>query len=191
MSDGPPGRQFVTGSSRLKSTTRFRNSASAAGRKIAWSCRSWIRLKRYGLGSGPHKPERSGAPSAVRGAGAARFGRPSACTVHPRRAPVQPLCAHRNWQQEQRNEGDSRHGGSLLRLTVAVYSRRWGRGFRAVFGAPPSPAQERLRPRVSAVRVRDTDGKMITAAMGRSEDRLVKRDGKWLIQWRKLTVFTG
>ena len=37
---------------------------------------------------------------------------------------------------------------------------------------------------------RDTDGKMIAAAMGRSEDRLVKRDGKWLIQWRKLTVFT-
>ena len=37
---------------------------------------------------------------------------------------------------------------------------------------------------------RDTDGKMIAAAMGRSEDRLVKRNGKWLIQWRKLTVFT-
>jgi uncharacterized protein (TIGR02246 family) len=37
---------------------------------------------------------------------------------------------------------------------------------------------------------RDKDGKMIAAAMGRSEDRLVKRNGKWLIQWRKLTVFT-
>jgi uncharacterized protein (TIGR02246 family) len=37
---------------------------------------------------------------------------------------------------------------------------------------------------------RDKDGKMISAAMGRSEDRLVKRDGRWLIQWRKLTVFT-
>jgi uncharacterized protein (TIGR02246 family) len=37
---------------------------------------------------------------------------------------------------------------------------------------------------------RDTDGRMIAAAMGRSEDRLVKRNGKWLIQWRKLTVFT-
>jgi uncharacterized protein (TIGR02246 family) len=37
---------------------------------------------------------------------------------------------------------------------------------------------------------RDTDGKMIAAAMGRSEDRLVKRNGQWLIQWRKLTVFT-
>ncbi len=37
---------------------------------------------------------------------------------------------------------------------------------------------------------RDNDGKMIAAAMGRSEDRLVKRNGQWLIQWRKLTVFT-
>ena len=38
--------------------------------------------------------------------------------------------------------------------------------------------------------IRDTDGKMTAAAMGRSEDRLVKRNGKWLIQSRKLTVFT-
>ena len=37
---------------------------------------------------------------------------------------------------------------------------------------------------------RDKDGKMTAAAMGRSEDRLVKRNGTWLIQWRKLTVFT-
>ncbi len=37
---------------------------------------------------------------------------------------------------------------------------------------------------------RDKDGHMIAAAMGRSEDRLVKRTGKWLIQSRKLTVFT-
>jgi uncharacterized protein (TIGR02246 family) len=37
---------------------------------------------------------------------------------------------------------------------------------------------------------RDKDGKMIAAAMGRSEDRLVKRNGKWLIQSRTLTVFT-
>ena len=37
---------------------------------------------------------------------------------------------------------------------------------------------------------RDKDGKMIAAAMGRSEDRLVKRNGHWLIQFRKLTVFT-
>ena len=36
---------------------------------------------------------------------------------------------------------------------------------------------------------RGTDGTMQAAAMGRSEDRLVKRDGKWLIQSRKLTVF--
>jgi uncharacterized protein (TIGR02246 family) len=37
---------------------------------------------------------------------------------------------------------------------------------------------------------RDSDGKMIAAAMGRSEDHLVKGNGKWLIQSRKLTVFT-
>src|SRR5262245_37625376 len=37
---------------------------------------------------------------------------------------------------------------------------------------------------------RDKDGTMIAAAMGRSEDHLVKRNGKWLIQFRKLTVFT-
>src|SRR5262252_4888271 len=34
------------------------------------------------------------------------------------------------------------------------------------------------------------DGKMVAAAMGRSEDHLVKPNGKWLIQFRKLTVFT-
>jgi len=37
---------------------------------------------------------------------------------------------------------------------------------------------------------RDTDGRMIVGGMGRSEDHLVKRNGKWLIQFRKLTVFT-
>jgi len=37
---------------------------------------------------------------------------------------------------------------------------------------------------------RDKDGKMTAAAMGRSEDHLVKRNGKWRIQSRKLTVFT-
>ena len=37
---------------------------------------------------------------------------------------------------------------------------------------------------------RDADGRMVAAAMGRSEDHLVKRNGNWLIQFRKLTVFT-
>jgi len=37
---------------------------------------------------------------------------------------------------------------------------------------------------------REKGGKMTAAAMGRSEDRLVKRNGKWLIQSRTLTVFT-
>lgn len=34
------------------------------------------------------------------------------------------------------------------------------------------------------------DGRFATGGFGRSEDHLVKRDGKWLIQTRKLTVFT-
>jgi uncharacterized protein (TIGR02246 family) len=37
---------------------------------------------------------------------------------------------------------------------------------------------------------RGKDGAMTAAAMGRSEDRLVKRNGRWLIQRRTLTVFT-
>ena len=37
---------------------------------------------------------------------------------------------------------------------------------------------------------RDMNDRMTAAAMGRSEDHLVKRNGKWLIQLRKLTVFT-
>lgn len=34
------------------------------------------------------------------------------------------------------------------------------------------------------------DGRYATGGFGRSEDHLVKRDGKWLISHRKLTVFT-
>src|SRR5687768_4433778 len=37
---------------------------------------------------------------------------------------------------------------------------------------------------------RDKSGAMTAAAMGRSEDHLVKRNGEWLIRSRKLTVFT-
>jgi uncharacterized protein (TIGR02246 family) len=37
---------------------------------------------------------------------------------------------------------------------------------------------------------RDQDGRMVTGGMGRSEDRLVKQNGQWLIRSRKLTVFT-
>lgn len=36
---------------------------------------------------------------------------------------------------------------------------------------------------------RDKDDRMTAAAMGRSEDHLVKLNGKWLIQSRKLTVY--
>lgn len=35
-----------------------------------------------------------------------------------------------------------------------------------------------------------TDNRYVAGGFGRSEDRLVKRDGKWLIKSRKLTVFT-
>jgi uncharacterized protein (TIGR02246 family) len=37
---------------------------------------------------------------------------------------------------------------------------------------------------------RNKENQMVAAAMGRSEDHLVKQDGKWLIKYRKLTVFT-
>lgn len=35
-----------------------------------------------------------------------------------------------------------------------------------------------------------TDNRYTAGEFGRSEDRLVKRDGKWLIRHRKMTVFT-
>jgi 3-phenylpropionate/cinnamic acid dioxygenase small subunit len=34
------------------------------------------------------------------------------------------------------------------------------------------------------------DNRYIAGGFGRSEDRLVKRDGRWLIKSRKLVVFT-
>jgi hypothetical protein len=34
------------------------------------------------------------------------------------------------------------------------------------------------------------DNRYVTGGFGRSEDHLVKQDGKWLIKSRKLTVFT-
>jgi len=53
----------------------------------------------------------------------------------------------------------------------------------------PKPGEALHRSYWQTVR-RDKDGRMIAAAMGRSEDHLVKRNGQWLIQFRKLTVFT-
>lgn len=38
--------------------------------------------------------------------------------------------------------------------------------------------------------VRHKDNQIVVGGMGRSEDRLVRRNGHWLIQSRKLTVFT-
>ena len=37
---------------------------------------------------------------------------------------------------------------------------------------------------------KDDAGRYVTGGFGRSQDRLVKRDGRWLIRHRKLTVFT-
>jgi uncharacterized protein (TIGR02246 family) len=53
----------------------------------------------------------------------------------------------------------------------------------------PKPGEALHRSYWQTVR-KDKSGAMTAAAMGRSEDRLVKRDGKWLIQSRTLTVFT-
>ena len=53
----------------------------------------------------------------------------------------------------------------------------------------PSPGEALHQSYWQTVR-RSADGAMSAAAMGRSEDRLVKRNGKWLFQSRKLTVFT-
>jgi len=53
----------------------------------------------------------------------------------------------------------------------------------------PAPGQAVHRSYWQTMR-RGEGGAMITAAMGRSEDHLVQRDGTWLIQKRVLTVFT-
>jgi len=53
----------------------------------------------------------------------------------------------------------------------------------------PAPGEALHRSYWQTVR-RGEDGRMIAAAMGRSEDHLVKRNGTWLIQKRVLTVFT-
>jgi uncharacterized protein (TIGR02246 family) len=53
----------------------------------------------------------------------------------------------------------------------------------------PGPGEAVHRSYWQTVR-RDKDGTMAAAAMGRSEDRLVKRNGQWLIRSRTLTVFT-
>ena len=66
-------------------------------------------------------------------------------------------------------------GASAKRYVHTVYS---------LIECPPLPRAMYLLVR------RDKDGRMIAAAMGRSEDRLVKRNGQWRIQFRRLTVFT-
>src|SRR6476646_1596371 len=79
ISEGPLGRQLVTGSARWKSATFFWKRASAFGRKMLSSLGSWITLKRYAFPAAVcHTPDKSGLPSGVRGTGAVRFGFPSA-----------------------------------------------------------------------------------------------------------------
>ena len=110
------------------------------------------------------------------------------CRVHRRRH-------HRfEWEHQQRTRGDSqdRHephsaarrqpgeGGADFDLYHVISN------VRITF---PKSGEALHQSYWQTVR-RDKDGKMTAAAMGRSEDRLVKRNGKWLIQWRKLTVFT-
>jgi uncharacterized protein (TIGR02246 family) len=53
----------------------------------------------------------------------------------------------------------------------------------------PKPGEELHQSYWQTMR-RDNDGRMSAAALGRSEDHLVKRNGQWLIQLRKLTVIT-
>jgi uncharacterized protein (TIGR02246 family) len=53
----------------------------------------------------------------------------------------------------------------------------------------PAPGEALYQSYWQTVR-RDKDGTMPSAAMGRSEDRLVERNGRWLIRERTLTVFT-
>ena len=52
-----------------------------------------------------------------------------------------------------------------------------------------SPAEAVYRSYWQTMR-KGQDGRYATGGFGRSEDHLVKRDGKWLISHRKLTVFT-
>ena len=79
------------------------------------------------------------------------------------------------WQARTKNGGTH-----AMRLHHAAFN------VRITF---PKPGEALHQSYWQTVR-RDSDGRMIAAAMGRSEDRLVKRNGRWLIQWRKLTVFT-
>src|SRR5262245_33011330 len=92
-----------------------------------------MRSKRYGLGVGCHMPDKSGLPSGVLGAAAARFGLPSA---------VRGIPGVRQSSHCAPNEtGSSNNAASAIRdmqahswsLTVAVYFRR-----------PESPPQRHL-----------------------------------------------
>ena len=97
------------------------------------------------------------------------------------------------------NGNISKGHGEIRNIVTSLIKRRDDNRAKAADREPVSRDQQRAsRSRHPARRCisrwqtvrRDKDGRMIAAAMGRSEDRLVKRNGRWLIQWRKLTVFT-
>jgi len=80
-------------------------------------------------------------------------------------------------QRRDDNKAKGQPAGNLYHMTSNV---------RITF---PKPGEALHQSYWQTIR-RGKDGTMIAAAMGRSEDRLVKRNGQWLIQSRKLTVFT-
>src|SRR5690348_2160482 len=80
----PCGRQLASGSSTaLPPSLRWSQIALAAGRKGTSSLISTAVSRRYLVPSGSQTPERSGLPSASRGAGAVRFGLPSGVRGSP------------------------------------------------------------------------------------------------------------
>src|SRR5213594_4089392 len=73
---GPHGKHWIPGESFSRSSARCRTRASAQG-WISPGFRSAATLRSYLSEILCHKPDRSGLPSAVRGAVAVRFGLPS------------------------------------------------------------------------------------------------------------------
>ncbi len=95
------------------------------------------------------------------------------------RARRNPESRHRSRRRQEKNRGEGAAGRQALSRDQQP---------RISF---PKPG-EALYPvdNKQTMRKDEKDGRMVTGSMGRSEDHLVKRDGKWLIEFRKLTVFT-
>src|SRR5215472_3838065 len=82
MVSGPFGRQFVPGLSRPR-FAKERVTFSMAQGWTSVGLRSAAIFIKYLPALTPHTPDKSGFPSAVRGAGAFRFGLPSAVRGMP------------------------------------------------------------------------------------------------------------